>query len=504
MSAARLAEVFVIRRAPHGDVAALRGLTLDVAEGEMVAVLGPSGAGKSTLLDACSGFVSPASGRVEVCGVDVGGAGERALRALRRTRIGVVRQHYHRTLPHELTVGEIAALPLLLTGEDPEAATRASVSLLDRAGLGDAVARSPRALSGGEQQRLAVCAALVSGPALVLADEPTGELDAAASVTVVALLAELARDIGAAVITVTHDPHVAARADRTVHLRDGRLSAEGADAQELVVDERGWMRLPTDLREQAGIGRRVRASAGDDRIELRPAGAGAVPVAPSGARAAPRPARPLEVRVDGLRKAYGQDPVLDGVSATFAPGRLHAVAGASGSGKTTLLHVVAGLLAPDAGDVLLGETRLSALHPDAAADWRARHMGYLSQHSTLAAFLSVAENVELGRRIRPPDARGSADAVRDLLERVGVSALADRTGDRLSGGEQRRVALARALVGAPSLLILDEPTAHLDRANGRIVIDLVRDAAHADGMTVIAASHDPDLLEAADSVLRLD
>jgi ABC-type lipoprotein export system ATPase subunit len=495
-----LEEVFVIRRAPHGDVAALRGLNLRAARGEMLAVLGPSGAGKSTLLAACAGQLRPSSGRLDVCGVDVSAASERALDALRREHLGIVRQHYHRSLPRELTAAEIVALPLRLGGGDAREGRRRASALLEQAGLGGHAEALPDELSGGQQQRVAICAALATGPRLVLADEPTGELDAAASRDAVDLLASLAREERATVLVVTHDQHVADRADRTVHLRDGRLSAEGAREPVLVVDDHGWIRLPGPLREEAGLGARVRARAGHGHVRLE-----AVDQPPGPEPAAPVPQHtpgriePMPVAVDAVSKRFGLEVVLDGVSATFAPGLLHAIAGPSGSGKTTLLHVIGGLLAPDVGSVRLGETAIVALDTDAAADWRARHLGYLSQHSTLAGFLSVAENVGLGLRIR-----GGRGDVAEALASVGLGSLSSRRGDLLSGGEQRRAALARALVGSPSVLLLDEPTAHLDRQSGRAVIDVVAAAAHDRGMTVIACSHDRDLLESADSVLSLD
>jgi ABC-type lipoprotein export system ATPase subunit len=497
-----LDEVFVIRRAPHGDVAALRGLNLRAARGEMLAVLGPSGAGKSTLLAACAGQLRPSSGRLEVCGVDVSAASQRALDALRREHLGIVRQHYHRSLPRELTAAEIVALPLRLGGGGAREGRRRAAVLLEHAGLAGHADALPDELSGGQQQRVAICAALATGPRLVLADEPTGELDAAASRDAVDLLASLARDEQATVLVVTHDQHVADRADRTVHLRDGRLSAEGAREPVLVVDDHGWIRLPGPLREEAGLGARVRARAGHGHVRLEAVDQprGPEPAAPAQvAEHRSERVEPMPVVVDAVSKRFGLEVVLDGVSATFAPGRLHAIAGPSGSGKTTLLHVIGGLLAPDAGTVRLGDTAIGALDTDAAADWRARHLGYLSQHSTLAGFLSVAENVGLGLRIR-----GCGGDVAGALARVGIGSLSSRSGDLLSGGEQRRTALARALVGSPSVLLLDEPTAHLDRESGRAVIDVVAAAAHGRGMTVIACSHDRDLLESADSVLALD
>jgi putative ABC transport system ATP-binding protein len=182
---------------------------------------------------------------------------------------------------------------------------------------------------------------------------------------------------------------------------------------------------------------------------------------------------------------------------------LHVLAGPSGSGKTTLLNLVAALERPDDGEVWVGGERVDGLAPDQAAGWRQRALGYVSQHSTLVAYLSARENVELGLALRGFGAEESARAAERWLDWVGLGKLAVRPAGRLSGGEQRRVALARALAPRPRVLVADEPTAHLDRLSGRLVIGLLRDAVRERGATVIAATHDPDVIAAAHSVLSL-
>jgi putative ABC transport system ATP-binding protein len=236
---------------------------------------------------------------------------------------------------------------------------------------------------------------------------------------------------------------------------------------------------------------------------------GATPAPRGGAPAARRsPAaggvRPgVTVEVRGLRKAQGGQLVLRGLSHAFAPGRLHVVAGPSGSGKTTLLDLVCGLERPDGGELLVDGEPLALAHPDALAAWRRSQLGHVSQHATLTDALTAAENVALALSLRGrrwPDALAAAER---WLERLGLERVRDRRARRLSGGEQRRVALARALVGEPPLLVVDEPTAHLDRSNGRHVLALLEQAAHEHGLTVIASSHDPDAIDAADELLEL-
>jgi ABC-type lipoprotein export system ATPase subunit len=505
--AVRADDLFCLYRARHGDVAALRGLSLDVREGEVVSVLGPSGSGKTTLLGICAGFQRPSSGGLEVLGLPVEQASPRELAALRRRSIGIVRQHYHRALPRELTVAETVELPLRLAGAPRRGRRARVVELLRAAGLEHRAAAHPDELSGGEQQRVAVCAALAKRPQLLLADEPTGELDASSTSAVVALMLQLAAESGSAALIVTHDPNVAAATERTIHIRDGRLAAEGTTRPVLIVDEQGWLRLPRRLREEAGVKERVRAQASWGKVELiaeeLAERAGPAPVMP---RLDPTEKRATEVALDRVTKRHDprEPAVVEELSWTFAAERLHVIAGPSGSGKTSLLNLLAGLDYPDEGHVWVGGERVDSLSPNDAARFRQRTIGYVSQHSTLVEFLSARENVELGMSVRgfaQEEARRRADR---WIEWVGLSKLADRRADRLSGGEQRRVALARALAPSPRVLLADEPTAHLDRMTGRIVVRLLEEAVRDGGATVIAASHDPDLIAAAQDRLLFE
>jgi ABC-type lipoprotein export system ATPase subunit len=197
----------------------LDGCDLDVARGEIVAVLGRSGSGKSTLLHVLGGLDRPEAGTVEVAGEPLTGAGEKRLSELRRRRIGFVFQFFH-LLP-ELTGEANVLLAARVRGAHPEAAARGR-ALIARLGLEPVAEALPHQLSGGEQQRFAIARALVNDPALLLADEPTGNLDVEAGAGVLALLRELAGE-GRAMVLVTHEPAAAGIADRVLRLQDGRL-----------------------------------------------------------------------------------------------------------------------------------------------------------------------------------------------------------------------------------------------------------------------------------------
>jgi ABC-type lipoprotein export system ATPase subunit len=204
-------------------VRAVDGVSLDVAAGETVAVMGPSGCGKSTLLHLLGGLDRPTGGEVWLAGHSLGRLGERGLARLRRDAVGFVFQAFH--LMDELTAVENVELPALLAGRSPRAARRQAAGLLEQVGLADRAGFLPSALSGGQRQRAAIARALVSDPLVVLADEPTGNLDSEATLEVLRLFESL-HAAGQTLVIVTHDSRIAATAGRLISMRDGAFVDE--------------------------------------------------------------------------------------------------------------------------------------------------------------------------------------------------------------------------------------------------------------------------------------
>jgi putative ABC transport system ATP-binding protein len=204
-------------------VRAVDGVSLDVATGETVAVMGPSGCGKSTLLHLLGGLDRPTGGEVWLAGQSLGRLGERGLARLRRDAVGFVFHAFH--LMDELTAVENVELPALLAGSSPRAARRQAAGLLQQVGLADRARFLPTALSGGQRQRVAIARALVSDPLVVLADEPTGNLDSESTLEVLRLFESL-HTAGQTLVIVTHDSRIAATADRLIGMRDGAFADE--------------------------------------------------------------------------------------------------------------------------------------------------------------------------------------------------------------------------------------------------------------------------------------
>jgi ABC-type lipoprotein export system ATPase subunit len=482
-SAIRAEGLIRIHPSPGGPVAALRGLDLHVEVGEVAAVVGPSGSGKSTLLRLVAGLDRPSAGALWVLGQDLARASDAGLDRHRRDRVGVVEQHYRRALSPYLRAADAIALPLALRGVR-EADQRARVrQLLERVGLPHRGEAFRHQLSGGEQQRIAFAVALAARPALLLADEPTGELDGATAELILEVLRDVVRAEGTTCLIVTHDELVERIADRVIHVADGRAIAErvgplGAPggAPRRVEDGQGWLAppLPTPSTPLAPA---TRTSDGSTAIEL-----------------------------DGVARRYGDGAGtvlgLPPTTAAFRRGGFHVVTGPSGSGKTTLLRLITGLDRPTEGRLTTLGTDLAAIDRDGLAHFRAAHIGIVDQVRDLVPFLSARENVELGLAIRGQDGPDARDRAQAALERVGLGDLAERAPDGLSAGERLRVALARAMASEPELLVLDEPTAALDRHGARAVARLLADLDDA-RVTILATTHDPALIEAASDRLDL-
>ena len=459
--------------------AALSGVDLDIAPGERVLVLGPSGSGKSTLMGGLAGLLGgaeegEATGTLTVDGV----APERA-----RGRVGLLMQDPEAQVVLA-RVGDDVAF-----GMENLGVARADIwprvsDALDAVGLDVALDHPTTQLSGGQKQRLALASILAMGPGLLLLDEPTANLDPVGVAEVRRAVESVVERTGATLVVVEHRVDVwASLVDRVIVVADGAIAADGPLDE--VLKERG-----EELRDR-GIwlpGDDVAAQAGPlpspesrDR-ETSPQSAAAHPVA----------------RARGLTIGYDPAaPVRRGIDVSIERGVSTCIVGANGAGKSTFALTLAGLLPPIAGGVEIATAGGERGDPHA---WPSRRLlGRVSmvfqepEYQFLAS--TVADELAIGPRAAGLDEEEIGPLVEEHLEALGLSALARANPMTLSGGEKRRLSVATALISAPELLILDEPTFGQDRGTWLGLVRLLRGAL-ARGVTLVSITHDPAFVEA--------
>lgn len=266
------------------EVVALQGLDLTVNRGEVMAMIGNSGSGKSTLLNTLGGLDRPSAGRVTVGNRDLLKMDDREMVLYKREVVGFVWQQSSRNLIPYLTALENVQVPMVIAGKPPKERQEWAEELLDAVNLGHRKHHRLSQLSGGEQQRVAIAIGLANRPPLLLADEPTGEVDTATAGVIYNIFRRLNKEYGTTIVIVSHDPAIAFRVDRVVALRDGRTSTETVrreveegKAEEnqtheefIVMDAAGRIQIPRDYVERLGMGRRVRVEMEDDRIVVKP------------------------------------------------------------------------------------------------------------------------------------------------------------------------------------------------------------------------------------------
>lgn len=287
MTYVRCEDLFKIYKVEDLEVVALRGLDLSVEAGEVAAIVGASGSGKSTLLNILAGYDEPSAGRVQIGNHDLLRMSENAVGEYRRNEVGFIWQQTSRNLFPYLTAVENVALPMLLANVSSTVRMKRAEELLELVGLAERMGHTPDKLSGGEQQRVAIAVAIANQPPLLLADEPTGELDDETASEILDLFGSINQELNTTVLIVTHDPNIAYKVGRVVMIRDGKTSAEirrrvsfrgitgNADVQQhleefILVDGSGRVQIPREFLDQLKIKDRARLIMEDGKVTIMP------------------------------------------------------------------------------------------------------------------------------------------------------------------------------------------------------------------------------------------
>ncbi len=484
-------------RLPDGELQAVRRFDLDVGAGETVAIVGESGSGKSQAMLGLMGLLAgngTATGSARYRGVELIGASARELDRYRGSKITMIFQEPMTSLDPLYRIGQQMAAPLRRHGGLSRSAARArALDLLEQVRIQDPAAKIdayPHELSGGQRQRVMIAMALALDPDLLIADEPTTALDVTVQAGILALLAELRRRLGLAIIFVSHDLGLVRRVATRVHVMHlGRCVESGPVAQ--VFD-----------RPQHDYTRRLIAAA--------PRGSKG-PVAPDAATILD--ARGVRVEFAGRRRLLdalrgrprSSFAAVDGVDLAVRAGETLGIVGELGSGKSTLGRAVMRLL-PSAGMVRFEDRSLERLDRAQMRPLR-RHMQVVFQdpYGSLSPRLTAGEIVAEGLLVHEPalskserDARAAAAFAEVQLD----SETRTRYSHEFSGGQRQRLAIARALILKPKLVVLDEPTSALDRSVQSDIIELLRDLQQQYGLAYVFISHDLSVVRAmADRIL---
>jgi len=519
------------------EVVALQGLDLQVRQGEMMALVGASGSGKSTLLNVIGGLDTPSAGDVRVGNHNLLEMNNRYRERYKRNTVGFLWQQPGRNLLPYLSALENIEMPMMLADEKNARTKRErSLELLEFLGIGGRGHLHPDQLSGGEQQRVALAVALANNPPLLLADEPTGQLDSRSASQVFESLRQLNKVFNTTIIIVTHDPQVAVRVDRIIGIRDGRTSTEirrtrnhedGSMREDewVILDKTGRLQLPQVYVDALLMRGRVKVRLEKDHVSVWPEKGNlslstdtmqslrhwrpekSINLSENFPQTSARDTADLAVHTDQLGRTFasGAEDIhaVNKVNLSIPNGVTAVIKGRSGSGKTTLLNLIGGLDKPTEGTIVVDEQDLGLMSSDEKIKFRRHKVGFVFQSFGLLPFLSARENIEAPlRMVRTPSQERQA-RTNEVLNLVGLIDRAEHRTHELSGGEQQRVAIARALVGLPSLILADEPTGQLDTVTGTNIIALLKEITQKTGITTIIASHDPKVEEAVDLVFEM-
>ncbi len=464
-----------------GMVHAVKGIDLDVNPGETVAIVGESGSGKSQTTMAMMGLLASngrARGSARYRGQELIGLPERRLNRIRGAKITMIFQEPMTSLDPLYRIGRQISEPLVHhRGMSAKAARARAIELLDLVGIPDPARRVdsyPHELSGGQRQRVMIAMALANDPDVLIADEPTTALDVTIQAQILALLADLQKRLGMAIVFITHDLGIVRRfADRVYVMRHGEVVEQGDTAALFDAPTHPYTRMllaaePTGRKDDVAPGASVLLEGRD--VEVVFSGGGG-----------------------WFTRAGGEIRAVDGVSVALREGQTIGVVGESGSGKSTLGRALLRLLHSE-GTVRFEGRDISEADKRAMRPLRKQlQLVFQDPFGSLSPRMTVGQIVTEGLKVHEPDlpARERDRRAIEVLGEVGLDpAMRNRYPHEFSGGQRQRIAIARAMVLKPKVVVLDEPTSALDRSVQKQIVDLLRDLQRAHGLSYLFISHD--------------
>ncbi|MDJ0756358.1 MAG: ATP-binding cassette domain-containing protein [Ardenticatenaceae bacterium] len=475
-----------------GEFSALKNISFNIYPGEFLGIVGRSGAGKSTLLNMITGVSKLTAGEVLYHNLHSGTVSihdltQDELAVWRGLNVGIVYQSFE-LMPMLDLVNNII-LPQDFSGLYRSATSPGlAIDLLRQVEIEDHAYKIPAHISGGQKQRVAIARSLANDPPVIIADEPTGNLDSKTSETILQIFEKLVAQ-GKTVVMVTHDQNMKSRFTRTLEISDGEIVGEYSS------DE--GQPPPEKLNGQNGV-----------HAERKPT----PPIVLS-----QNGSRPIEngssrstedaVILKNVVKTYvgpaGEFTALKNINLNFQYGEFVSIVGKSGSGKSTLLNMLTGIDHPTSGEVVIGDIRLYDMSESERALWRGRNLGIVFQFFQLLPTLTLLENIMLPmdycKVYRPRERKRKA---MELLEIVDLAEYARKLPTAVSTGQAQSAAIARALANDPPIIVADEPTGNLDTRSANQIIELFRQLSER-GKTILLVTHDPELTRFTDRTITL-
>ena len=475
----------VVKTYNTGDIpfTALKNVNLNIQQGEFLGITGKSGAGKTTLLNMIAGVSALTSGSIlfhwvgsasPAPSIPIHALGEDQLARWRGENLGIIYQSFE--LMPTLSLVENVMLPPDFLGTYQSLITKKrALELLELVEIAEHAYKIPAHISGGQKQRVAIARALVNDPHLIIADEPTGNLDSVTAETILQIFEKLVAQ-GKTIVMVTHDESFVPRFTRHLQIVDGVVSIP--DGEDVVETEYiNVLRNEADTYASIEIVSRIK-----DHATETPA-----------------------IVLRNIQKVYenaaGKFVALKNINLQLNYGQFISIVGKSGCGKSTLLNMITGIDRPTSGDVLINNEHIYKMSESQRALWRGKNMGVVFQFFQLLPTLSLLENTMLPMDYCNlyPFYERPARAL-ELLKMVGLEDQAHKLPTAVSSGQQQSAAIARALATDPSLILADEPTGNLDSRAADNVLNLFQDLASR-GKTVLIVTHDPSITQRTDQTI---